>query len=163
MIVIVIIGLIYTLAVSKLKSVGQEKLEPSFLNLKEYLSSFWQEDTKSIRLLCLDACEECKVLRNGEEVSVVESFFDDSVELYRYDVLLGMQRVQKAVYFNEENVQEDVCFSFSLFKDGISEQVFASYNEKVYDYTTYFSAPKEYDSLDELLQTKEQFFSEVMQ
>jgi len=61
MIVIVIIGVIYTLAVSKLQTVGVEKLSLSLLNLKEYLLTYIKEDVREVKLLCLDSCESCSV------------------------------------------------------------------------------------------------------
>jgi len=163
MIVIVIIGVVYTLAVMQLKSVDEKKFTPSFLNLKEYLSSFLKEDAKSVRLLCLDDCSECGVYVDGEKVESFESFFDESVEVYRYDFLLGALRVKDSVYFNEEDVQEDVCFSFKMYNNSISEQVFVSYKEKVYDYTSYFEKTAVYSSLEDLVETKEKLAQKVMQ
>lgn len=162
MIVIVIIGLVYTLAVSKLSSVGEEKIEPSFLNLKEYLGSFLTEGGKSARLLCLDDCTECGVYVDGERVQKIESFFDASVEVYRYDFLLGAMRVKDAVYFNEENVQETLCFSFETHKSGVSEQLLVAYDKKVYDYTSYFEPTKVYGSLSELVEEKQVQAQRVM-
>lgn len=163
MVVIVIIGLIYTLAVAKLQRVHEEKMSPDFLNLKEYLGSFLNTENKSVRLLCLDDCQECSVMVDGEELERIESFFDDSVTLYSYNTLYGAQKVPDAVYFNKEGIQEDVCFSLLLYKRGISEQVFIVYNDKAYDYTTYFDKVKEYNSLEELVEAKEQLAREVMQ
>ncbi len=155
MIVIVIIGLVYTLAVSKLSSVGEEKMSPSLLNLKEYLGGFLKEGGERARLLCLDDCSECGVYVDGERVAKIESFFDESVEIYRYDFLLGAMRTKDAVFFNEENIQESVCFSFELYKNGISEQLLVLYDKKVYDYTPYFEPTKVYDSLGEMVEKKQ--------
>jgi hypothetical protein len=163
MIVIVIIGVVYTLAVVQLQNVKDEKFVPSFLNLKEYLSSFIEGDAKSARLLCLDDCSECGIYVDGEKVTTIESFFDESVTLYRYDFLLGTLEVQDAVYFNEEEVQENVCFSFEMYKNNVSEQLFVAYDDKVYDFTSYFEKTLVYDSLEELIEKKEQTVQEVMQ
>jgi len=162
MIVIVIIGVVYTLAVVQLQNVKDETFKPSFLNLKEYLSSFITEDAKSARLLCLDDCSKCGIYVNGEQVEKLDSFFDESIEVYRYDFLLGAQKLQESVYFNEENVQESVCFSFTMYKNKISQQLLVSYNEKAYDYTTYFEKTKVYDSLENLVEAKEQMAQKVM-
>lgn len=163
MIVIVIMGVVYTLAVSKLKTSTQEESELDFLHLKEYLTSFIDEDAKSARLVCLDECEECSIYVDGEKVHSFESFFDESIESYRYDFFEGMREVQKSVFFNSENLQEELCFSLSVDKRGVSEQLFIVYDEKVYDFTTYLEPTKEYSSLDEVIQEKERLYYEVMQ
>jgi len=163
MIVIVIIGLVYTLAIVQLQNVKDEKIPPSFLNLKEYLSSFIVDGAKSARLVCLDDCSECGVYVAGERVEVIESFFDESVEIYRYDFFLGVMRIRDAVFFNEENTQESLCFSFEMYKNNISEQLIIAYDNKVYDFTTYFDKTPSYDSLDELVSHKQQLAQRVMQ
>lgn len=156
MIVIVIIGIIYTLAVSKLHNVGQEKLQPTFANLKEYLATFLQEDAKEVRLLCLDSCESCSIYVNGVKQKEIESFFDASVEVYRYEFNQGFIRKERNLFFNQEGRDEDICFSFSMNKSLVSDQVVVLYKQKAYDYTTYFTPTKVYGNLEEVLEAKEQ-------
>lgn len=163
MIVIVIIGVVYTLAVTKLKTVGEQKITPSFSNLKEYLGTFIKDEAASARLLCLDDCSECGIYVDGEKVKTIESFFDENVELYRYDVLQGVINKKEAVFFNEEDVQESVCFSFEVYKNSVSEQVIVSYKDKAYDYSSYFETTPVYDSLEELVEHKQILAQEVTQ
>jgi len=156
MIVIVIIGVVYTLAVSKLQNVGAQKLTPNFQNLKEYLYTYVKEDVREVRLLCLDDCESCRVYVDGaKQEEDIEPFFDDSVEVYRYDFSQGAVQIQNAVFFNEEGREEDVCFSFTMNQDLISDQIIITYKEKSYDYTSYFTPVKVYAHLEELVQEKE--------
>jgi prepilin-type N-terminal cleavage/methylation domain-containing protein len=162
MIVIVIIGVVYTLAVTKLRTVGEQKITPSFSNLKEYLGSFIKDEAASARLLCLDDCSECSIYVDGEKVKTIESFFDESSEMYRYDVLQGVIIKKQSVFFNEEDVQESVCFSFKVYKNSIAQQVIVSYKDKAYDYTSYFDSTPVYDSLEEVVAHKENLAQEVM-
>jgi len=162
MIVIVIIGVIYTLAVSKLQNVGAEKLTPSLLNLKAYLLTYIKEDVREVKMLCLDSCQTCSVYVDGiKQEEPIEPFFDASVEVYRYDFNQGAVRKKDTVFFNEEGRQEDVCFSFNMNKNSISDQVIVVYKEKAYDYTTYFNSTKVYAHLEELLEAKESLVQEV--
>lgn len=163
MIVIVIIGVVYTLAITKLKTVSQQKLTPSFSNLKEYLGSFVKDEAASARLLCLDDCRECSVYVDDEKVQTIENFLDESVEVYRYDFLQGVITKKEPVFFNEEDVQESVCFSFKVDKHSVAEQVIVSYKDKAYDYTSYFDKTLVYDSLENLVQYKQNLAQEVMQ
>ncbi len=161
MIVIVIIGVIYTLAISKLQSVAQQKVAPSFSNLKEYLHSFIKEDAQSAKLLCLDDCSECSVYVDGIKGKSFESFFDSSVEVYHYDFLHGVVSVEPIPFFTEDNVQKRVCFSFEVDKNLISDQVMIVYKKRAYDYTSYFKPTEVYDSLSALVNAKEAETQEV--
>lgn len=163
MIVIVIIGVVYTLAVSKLQNIGLEKFNPSLVNLKEYLLTYMKEDVREVKLLCLDDCETCRVYLDGvKQEESIESFLDSSVEVYRYDFIQGAVRKKDTVFFNEEGRQENVCFSFKMNKNLISDQVIVVYKEKAYDYTRYFEPTKVYAHLEELLEAKERLVQEVM-
>ena len=162
MIVIVIIGVVYTLVITKLQSVGEEKMTPSLSNLKEYLSSFSKEN-ESVRLLCLDNCSSCAVYVDGVKREDVESFFDDTIETYRYDFLQGAMLVKDAVFFNEEDVQESVCFSFGIDKNLVSDQVIVVYKDRAYDYSTYFTKTPVYDYLEEAIDAKQNLAQKVMQ
>jgi len=161
MIVIVIIGVIYTLAIEKLDNVAEEKMKPNFLNLKEYLQSFIKEDVKEARLLCLDDCSSCDIYVDNVKTQSVEHFLDDSLEVYRYDFLQGAIRKKEEVFFNEEDVQESVCFSFRVDNLGVADQVFVVYKEKAYDYTNFFEPTQVYDNLEELVDYKESLAQEV--
>ena len=164
MIVIVIIGVVYSLAVSKLKSVDEEKLAPTLANLKEYLLSYLEADAKRAQLLCLDGCESCSIYVDGvKQEEDIEAFFDASIEVYRYDFVQGAVQKKDAVFFNKEGREEDVCFSFSMDKNRVSDQVIVVYKEKAYDYTSYFTPTKVYAHLEELLQEKEKIQQEVAQ
>ena len=163
MIVIMIIGVIYTLAIEKLDNVAKGKVEPSFLNLKEYLFSYINDDASSARLLCLDDCSSCDVYVDDEKLLSVKSFLDDSVEVYKYDFLQGAVRKKDEVFFNEEGVQERVCFSFSVDRSKVAEQVIVLYKERVYDYTNYFEETQVYENLEEMVNAKESLAQEVIQ
>jgi len=163
MIVIVIVGVVYTLAVSKIHQVTEQKTGSNFANLKEYLHSFLQEDAKEAKLLCLDDCSECSVYVDGVKKKSFESFFDSSVEVYRYDFLQGTQSVEPPALFDEKGVQERVCFTLSVDRDFVADQVIVVYKDSVYDFTTYFTQTPVYDSLSAFVDAKEAQVQEVLQ
>jgi len=148
MIVIVIIGVVYTLALSRIKAPKEETVKPSLKTLKSYLLSF-SNDHKKTRLLCKE-CKNCIILHDDKKVKEIEPFFDSSIEFYRYDFFLG------DVALNREN-----CFDFSVDGKGVSDQVIIVYKNKAYDYTPYFSGTVEYESLQALKDAKEKLISEV--
>lgn len=162
MIVIVIIGVVYTLVITKLQSVGEEKMTPSLSNLKEYLISL-NKDRQSVKLFCLDDCSSCGIYKDGVKTGDIESFFDDSIETYRYDFLQGAIKAKERVFFNEEDVQESVCFSFGIDKNLVADQVIVVYKNKAYDYSSYFTQTPVYDYLEEAIDAKQQMAQKVMQ
>lgn len=120
-------------------------------NLKEYLDSIPHEN--SVEFLCLDDCSECDVLVDGQKYRKIEDFLDKSIEVYRYDFSYGMIEVER---------YDDVCFSYSVDKQGVGEQVFVKFNERVYDFSTYITSPPIYDSLQDAAMAKESLVQEVL-
>ena len=145
MIVIVIIGVVYTLALSKIKAPEEKTLkEPTLLTLKSYLLDFMGKAEK-VSLVCDDECKKCTISQDGKKIKTIQSFLENDVERYRYDFFLGAVALP----------QQEGCFSFSVQKSGVSDQVFVLYKQKAYDYMNYFEKPKVYDSLEEAVAAKE--------
>jgi len=165
LIVVLIVGIIYTLAVSNLQSLKNDKTKPNLLNLKNYLYSISRES--SVRLICLDKCNDCSIYIDGkldEELSKeFDGFLDSSVETYRYDFNFGMINLKNKIYYNSENNEEEICFSYEVDKKGIGEQVIVKYKGYVYDFTQYFTNTLRYSSLDEVVEIKEEQISKVLE
>lgn len=163
MIVIMIIGVVYTLVISKLKSVNEEKITPSFLHLKEYLLRE-AKDAKSVTIRCFDDCKECAIYSDDTKIKEIESWFATPPSIYRYDALQGAVAAQEQVFFNSEGVEESLCFSFSVARDGISEQVIILDKERAYDYRDPFSMQaRVYEQLSDFIDENEKLIQEVKQ
>ena len=161
LIVIMIIGIVYTLVVGNFNKVAEEKEKLTLENLKEYLSSMKYED--EVKLLCLDDCSTCDILLDGEKSETVEDFLDENIRVYKYDSLYGYSEIEQEVYFNTEDIEEDVCFSYALDKAGVGSQILLEYKEKFYDYSSYFTKTKVYNSIGEAREAKEDLMREVRQ
>jgi prepilin-type N-terminal cleavage/methylation domain-containing protein len=159
MIVIVIMGVVYTLSVQSFSNKSDVLSRVTLLNLKEHMQT--KKYDKSVKLICLDDCKSCNLYIDGRRSSVIEHLLDDSVRIYRYEFFSGTFEATKEVYFNNDDVQEDVCFSYSINKQGVGEQVLVEYKNKVYDFTTYLTPTAVYPSLAEAVEAKEQLIREV--
>ena len=159
LIVIVIIGVVYTLSVANISKINDASSNLSLANLKEYLQSF--EYTKSVKLLCLDDCSECTIFVDDEKEKTLENFLDNTVSIYRYESLYGYTEDEKEIYFNLENIEEDVCFSYEIDKNGVGNQVLVAFKDKFYDFSTYFSPVKIYTSIEDALESREKLAQEV--
>lgn len=159
LIVIMIIGVIYTLVVGNFNSIAEEKTKLTLKNLKEYLLSI--EHNKNVKILCLDDCSQCDIIVDGEKDKSIEDFLDEGIKIYRYDFLYGYTAIEQEVYFNAEDVEEDVCFSYEIDKSGVGSQVLVEFKEKFYDYTSYFTKVQVYDSIAQVQEAREDLMREV--
>lgn len=159
MIVIVIIGVVYTLAITNFTKINDDSSKLTLSNLKEYLLN--TPHTKSVKLLCLDDCSECDVLVDGEKLQTVEDFLDESVLVYKYDFSYGFMEAQKEVFFNSDEVEENVCFSYEIDKNGVGDQVLIEFKEKFYDMSTYLTKTPVYSSMQDAVEARESLQREV--
>jgi hypothetical protein len=149
MIVIVIIGVVYTLVITKLHNVNEEEEKLSLKTLKGYMYNQIKEG-KYAKLICKDACNKCKLYIDNEEVSEINELIDDTVEVYKYNYSQGLvpQRFEE-------------CFRYEVGRDKVSDQYIVAYKDKVYDFSEYFKDVNVYDTLDEFVNEKEKLIQEV--
>lgn len=160
MIVIMIIGVVYTLAITKFQKMGEESTHVNLKSLKAYLQKF--PHTKNVKLLCLEDCSSCDVLVDGKKEATLNNFLDKSVKVYRYDFSYGTREQTKEVYFNKDTVEKYVCFSYTVDKNGVGEQVFVEYKGIVYDFSNYLTPISVYTSLQKAVDTKKKLMQEVL-
>ncbi len=164
LIVVVIVGLVYSLAISNFENVKQDKIKPTLLNLKSYLDKL--DKTDFAELICLDNCKSCYLYvdeeLDGSASEEFEDFFENEPRLYRYDFNYGLVDLQNKVFFNSEGVDEQICFSISVDKNGVSEQVVVEYKDKFYDFSPYFTDTKVYSSASKLREYREELRQEVL-
>jgi len=163
MIVIVIMGVIYTLAITNLNTVAkkQEDAIPTIKNLKQFLLRF--EFKNKIEFVCLAQQSNCFViLDNKTEKSIDEEFEKSEILAYRYNLLEGLREVAFEPYFDSNNIEKDVTFSYTLYKDKTGDQVIFVLDNKAYDYTSYLEDVVVYDSPELFVQTKEQLLQKVL-
>ena len=164
LIVVLIVGLVYTLAVTNFQRVKEGKVKPTLLNLKSNLLDI--NKVSVAKLMCLDDCKSCNVYVDGEvdanSSSEYEEFFDEEPKVYRYDINYGLVSLKNKVYFNSEDKEEEICFSLSVDKNGVSEQVIVEYKDKFYDFSPYFSNTQVYTSESDISEIKEHLSQEVL-
>ena len=154
-----IIGIVYTLVIANFNKIADKENKLTLETLKEYLTS--QSFESNAKILCLDDCSQCDILTDGKKITSLKNFLDESVKIYRYDFLYGYTEVEQEVYFNTEDVEEDVCFSYKVDRLGAGEQVLVEFKDKYYDYTTYFTPVKVYNSMADAREAREDLMQEV--
>ncbi|MBA1437558.1 MAG: prepilin-type N-terminal cleavage/methylation domain-containing protein [Epsilonproteobacteria bacterium] len=163
LIVIVIIGVVYTLVITKLHTVNNQEAEQLTLQtLKSYVAKFLGE-ANGAQVLCFEDCERCELYVDGVKRADLPKLVSKDVRIYRYDQTFGMQEVIPELFFDKEGLEEELCFSFKFFKEGVTQQYYIEDDGKVYDYTDPFSDLKVYETLEDLQDAKEKTKQEVMQ
>jgi prepilin-type N-terminal cleavage/methylation domain-containing protein len=165
LIVVVIIGLVYSLALPNFELLQRYKQTPvSLASLPEFLQNIPHE--QSISFLCIDACKECFVLSDDARVkeydAAFKNFLTDDVALYTYDMAQGMQKKELGFYFKDAYTSEELCFAYTINEQKKGNELFISYHDKVYDYTSVFN-PKVYVSLQEASDARVNFEKEVLE
>ena len=162
MIVVIIMGVVYTLAINNFKKINEKGNNLSLKNLKEYLQSF--DHNKSVKLICLQNCKNCFVVIDGKKQDIkIKDFLDESVKVYRYDYDIGAVQKENAGYFNGDDVEENVCFSYEVDAKGVGDQVLVAYKNSVYDFIPYFESPKVYGTVEEAVNAKQDLMTKIMQ
>ena len=164
LIVVLIVGIVYTIAVTNFSALKEGKVKLSLSNLKPYLDKL--KKAHKAELICLDECKSCNVYVDGvldtNASEEFEEFLDEDVKVYRYDANFGLVNLQNKVFFNSKGTQEEICFSLSMDKNGVSEQLIVEYKDKFYDFSTYFTSTKIYSSASDLSDVKEDLYQEVL-
>ncbi|MBU0631592.1 type II secretion system GspH family protein [bacterium] len=159
LIVVFIIGVVYTLVITNFHKKKSDEKSLNLSNLQEQMRSLKYE--KSARFLCLDDCSECEMIADGKKVATYENFLDKSVKIYRFDEARGMQEIENDVFFNENGIQERVCFSYTMDKSGVGDQVLVAFRNRVYDFSDYLNGTKTYISLEDAAYVKNNLIQEV--
>lgn len=162
MIVVVIMGVVYSLVSSNLTKFVKKSGKISLVNLKTYLQGLKHE--KSAQLLCLDDCSSCDIYVDGVKRNKIDGLFKESVvRVYRYEFSYGYTPKEQDVYFNKNGVEENVCFSYSVDDEGVGDQVLVESQNKFYDYSSYFESTKIYTSLSDASSARDELTKKVMQ
>lgn len=159
--VIVLIGVIYNFAVQGLHKVKEEKFTLTLMSLKAYLKSFNYQ--QSVKIICFGACKECILLVDKEQLKEpIDGFLEEAVLFYRYEFSYGYIVTTPETFFNADGVEQDVCFSYSIDKNGAGEQLLIAYKKSFYDFSTYFEKTIEYDSIELAQDAKENQLRDIL-
>ena len=163
LIVVVIIGLIYTLALPNFASLEQKKSNLTLADLKSVLQNTPHEER--IAFLCIQECKECFLEVDSQRVEDTEkrfeNFLDATVQRYKYEQQRGMVLLEKELYFKDENSYEELCFSYTIDKQLGGDAVYIAYGGKIYDYATAFTTPI-YNSIEEVQEMREKLEMDIL-
>jgi len=154
MIVIVIIGVVYVLAITSLKTMGDKSKNLTLKNLPEFMNSIHSHD--DLLLTCIDNCKSCYLFRDGKFDDNIDPFIDEDIRIYKYDVNLGANEITFTPFFDEEGREFDVCFKYELSREGVHSEMAVETESKIISYPSYFGEVKEYKSVEDYVEAQEE-------
>lgn len=149
MIVIVIIGVVYTLLVQNftLKTSHEEGL--SLKNLPSFMRKNFAKTKEKVEFLCLDDCSSCKFLQGGKDINASVEIFAPYTSPEVYTLIdEGLQKIDFGEIVKDYKT-EKVCFKYTLYPNKSTQRVVLKYKDKVFMYDNFFEKTKEFQSLSD--------------
>jgi len=146
MLVIVIVGVIYTLALSTMKVPSPKDAETFTLaTLPKYLrENFKLSDAK---IICFEPCGKCSVLVDGEFLQEELSLFDKS-NVKSYELSFeGYATEKEYIPYDKQDSYKQACFVLHKWPNGAIEEVVLESDDNFIYYKAGYEKTKSYKSL----------------
>ncbi len=147
MLVIVIVGVVYSLMIQNFAFSKEESEGISLENLPEYLRKNFSSSKEKITFRCMDECSICSVFVGSQETNQTEGFFEKYTDPSVYTLIDDtLKRVEFADYVKDyKHIR--VCFEYHLYANGSSDKLVVKYKDSVYMYDNFFEKTKKFRSL----------------
>lgn len=153
--VIFIIGLIYSLIGISFDRFHSKDDNFKFENLKELLKNNQSNDT--VKLVCYDLCQKCVIFKESKIIKdKIELKLDENLEVFKLDEFGDFREIEFNARFIGEHL-ENICFEFKLYPNGSSSEYIVHNFGKYYIFDSYF---KDVNVTDDLSFAKEALFDE---
>jgi len=134
LIVITIVGIIYSIGIFTLKKETLSTSKMDLTNIKSTLSAL--DHTGAIRLVCDPSCRECRVwpAKGETPIASLHLHADGTVQRYGFDRNGDLKPIGKSVSSLAGSLEES-CFEFTLYPDGSSTPILLKDNSAYYAYS----------------------------
>ncbi len=139
MIVIVIIGLIYTLVLGSFNQKDSIKIT-KFENIKDELIKYWKRGVK-VELYIYDRCRESALFINNQlqdeiDIDLNIKLFQE-IKIYKSDRFGQLREIKPPPVLIEEKIYKS-CFKYTIFPNGSGSSFIAKLNNRYYTFFPYF-------------------------
>jgi prepilin-type N-terminal cleavage/methylation domain-containing protein len=139
LLVLLLIVIMYGLFVQNFSFGKKEEESVKLEKLNLYLSEHFIVEKEVVSLRCLDNCNVCKVLVDGNDTNVTLDVFEKdsgTINAYKYNGK-RLEKVQFDDYHADEYKREKVCFRLDVYPNGSSDKIALEYKGKVYMFENY--------------------------
>ena len=150
--VVLIMGLIYSLAIGRFYSKENLKID-NIANLKESLLLFKEKGDDKITFVLYDNCNKNAVLIN-DALTYENIDFDifDELVIYDLDTYLN-PKIKDYPNILLKGKSYDVCFKFTIYPNGSNDSYIVKNDSKYYVFKPYFEELKIVKTLDKAIET----------
>ena len=148
--VIVLIGVIYGIFINKLTTKSKKDTAAVTLEtIGAYLKPYSENAEGDVRFVCLEDCHACDVYAGGKRIDdTTVRLFDRAPAVFKKDALGEWQQVEFLPKVNSEDVQEPVCFEYTLYANGSGSSYIVGYDDVYYLFDAYFRPVSTYPTLE---------------
>ena len=161
LIVVLIIGISYTLILNNFRTQKDESKYLSFLNLRSMLVENKQAN-EIITIRCFEDSKKCAIFKDdvldGEDF---DWFFSEDVIFYHIDQYQTAQKIEFPIFIDEDKREETVIFEYSINTKGASDDIFVEDMDTIYFLGSFFEEAKRIKSIDEVIEHREVLFKKV--
>ena len=152
MIVIIIIGLVYAIALSNLKKSGTKE-QINFEDLRSALSKYQKSHQYLKYTIYGDECQNASLLIEGKQQSDIKILFkkDKNMEVLtndRYGDIIKKEYEKKMM----DKKEQRVCLEYELYPNGSGSSYIVKYQEKYYVFHPFFEKTKIFDDQEEAVE-----------
>ncbi len=150
LIVLVLIGVIYTLILNRYKPKKEELYLQSKTPFRSMLLPLWNHS--HVILLCGDKCKKCNIYDDGGKIikKLKRSLFkqNDIPKFYTFNDNGEINR-KEFLHIQAKNSEEKICFRFDMYPNKSSSELLLKYkNGKVIYLPPYFNNTLSFSSLE---------------
>lgn len=132
-IVVIIVGVVYSLAIFTLKKENSIPSTMSLSSIKTTLLSFSQQSP--ITMTCDVSCQECRIFdHNSKMLTTLTLVSDAPIQRYGFNRFGELQRWGSVVIRSEGKLTQE-CFELTLSPDGVITPLILKSNNTFYVYT----------------------------
>jgi prepilin-type N-terminal cleavage/methylation domain-containing protein len=153
MLVVVIIGLIYTLAIMGMRGLGQSEGQISLMGLPTFLAKNYPHQAVSV--VCMNDCSHCEIVVNNDVNMTFEGLFNQPPEVYVPDHRYGTLKIAFASRFDANRQEIPVCYRYDQNAEGFGDRQIIKDDEHIVYFPGGFQEPVALASLDEALRIDE--------
>lgn len=151
LIVVLLIAILYGVFINKLQQNApkEQREQVTLTTLKKLLSQFPVQHEREV--ICTEPCKECRIYLDGHPLEEGElTLFETPPTVWRPDPYGAYQPVTFSPLLDPRHEAKQVCFRFSLFRNGSSSSYIVQTGEKRYlVFRPYLFPVTEYASLDD--------------
>lgn len=148
-IVLVIVGLVYTLMIANF-STDRYVSDQGHFSLREWLKEYKSSLESTVTLVCLERTKRCFIEEDRQVIAEDVDLPEEITDLYYFDAQ-GAEYDYPEFYGirYEKLYQDDVKFIFSYRPNHSSTACIAEINKKYYTYFAYFQDVREFDDFED--------------